>query len=738
MRFTADIATLNSSFGSRASGEAIITLEAPSPDVRAVRVQVDAEGLEDLSGIGGIHVAHIHGQFLGNAENPLLEQGNGSFFNGMGGEAVDSILPTLENSDLDGDGFINFLEGRPNYGPVVLNLTSEKIESAPEGTPPLGHFLQLVGAGEINPAELFPSGTEFNLDTTYTFDLRDPDQLRQYNNLTPLDEREIVIHGLTIPLEVSEAIDELAMGTAPAGIDLTNGEAFRITAPVAAGTIEVEASTDVSKLVALTDDNTLISFDSDNPGENQVTAVTGVDGFLLGIDTRPANGLVYGLSTANNIYTIDTETGEATFVSTLDIFFEGGTISGFDFNPVADRLRLVGDNDQDFRINVETGEVIVDGTLAFAEGDVNEGINPNVTAAAYTNSFDGTTSTQLYDIDTLLNNLLLQDPPNDGVLQTIGDLGIDFSTLGGFEIVSEVEGDNQAFAVSDGAFYGIDLETGAAQSLGEIGSEYLNLQGLTAIQNEDVSHIQEVLDNSQLLALTDDNTLVSFDYTNPAEVLEIEVTGVDGVLLGVDVRPATGELYGLSTSNDIYTIEPSSGEATYVSTLDIPFEGGTISGFDFNPAADRLRLVGDNDQDFRINVETGEVIVDGTLAYAEGDVNEGINPNVTAAAYRNSFANTSFTELYNIDTLLNVLVEQDPPNDGVLQTIGDLGIDFDTLGGFDILSSLDGNNVAFGASDSNLYQIDLETGAATDLGVIGDSGFENIQGLAVVSDDVFA
>ena len=734
MEFKVDLATLNSEFGSNATGEATITLDAPNPDTRTVRVQIDAEGLEDLSGIGGVHVAHIHGQFLGNAENPLLEQGNGSFFEGTGGEAVDSILPTIENSEVDGDGFINFLEGRPNYGPVVLNLTSEQIEAAPDGTTPLGYFLELASAGEINPAELFPSGTEFNLDTTYTFDLTDPDQLRQYNNLTPLDDREIVVHGLTIPLETSEAIDEAAMGTAPAGIDLENGEAFRITAPVAAGTIEVEASTDVSQLVALTDHNTLVSFDSNNPGASQFTDITGVEGTLLGIDTRPADGSIYGISTANNIYTIDPDSGEATYVSTLDTPFEGGTISGFDFNPVADRLRLVGENDQDFRINVETGEVTVDGMLAFADGDENSGVNPNVTAAAYTNSFDGTVATELYDIDASLDNLVLQDPPNDGTLVTVGDLGIDFDTLGGLEIVSAVEGDNTAFAVSNTTLYSIDLETGAAKDLGHVGSiNPLNLQGLTAIQNDEPM-VEEISDNYKAIALTDNNTLVSFDPSNPAETNSVEVTGVEGALLGIDTRPADGLIYSISTANNIYTIDPSSGEATYVSTLDMPFEGGTISGFDFNPAADRLRLVGDNDQDFRINVDTGEVTVDGMLSFAEGDLNQDVNPNVTAAAYTNSFDGTETTQLYDIDTLLNDLVLQDPPNDGTLVTIGDLGIDFDTLGGFDIVSSTDGENMAFAASNSTLYAINLGTGEASSLGEIGDSSFANLQGLTIVSD----
>ncbi len=253
--------------------------------------------------------------------------------------------------------------------------------------------------------------------------------------------------------------------------------------------------------IALSDNNTLVAFDSNNPAQVSSVGLTGINGTLLGIDTRPANGLIYGITTTNNIYSIDPKnlgftldtngtlnsamtppTVAATLVSTLSEPFQGGTVSGVDFNPVPDRLRLVGENDQNFRINVDTGAVILDGTLAFAANDPNGAVNPNVSAAAYTNSFAGTTSTALYNIDTQLNTLLLQNPPNDGTLVTVGNLGVDFGNLGGFDIVSGMAGENAAFAVSNSMLYSINLTNGQATSMGMIGSNAgLNLQGLAAV-----------------------------------------------------------------------------------------------------------------------------------------------------------------------------------------------------------------------------------------------------------------
>jgi hypothetical protein len=300
--------------------------------------------------------------------------------------------------------------------------------------------------------------------------------------------------------------------------------------------------------IALNDNNTLVAFDSNNPAQISSVGVTGIEGTLLGIDTRPANGLIYGITTTNNIYAIDPQslgftidangalnntmtpaTVSATLVSTLSQPFEGGTVSGFDFNPVPDRLRLVGENNQNFRINVDTGAVIVDGTLAFAAGDPNGAVDPTISASGYTNSFAGTTSTQLYNIDPQLNTLLLQNPPNDGTLVTIGNLGVDFGNLAGFDIVSGMAGENAAFAVANSMLYSIDLTNGQATSLGMIGGNPgLNLQGVATVPTStfrDTITGETEFNPAQYLASHPD-LIAAFGYDLAAATQHYEVFGM--------------------------------------------------------------------------------------------------------------------------------------------------------------------------------------------------------------------
>jgi hypothetical protein len=183
----------------------------------------------------------------------------------------------------------------------------------------------------------------------------------------------------------------------------------------------------------------------------------------------------------------------------------------------------------------------------------------------------------------------------------------------------------------------------------------------------------------------------------------------------------------------VYTIDRASGASRLVSTLTVAFDAGPRSGFDFNPQTDRLRLVGGNGQNLRVHVDLGAAATDTPLRYAAKDPNAGRRPAVAAAAYTNSVANAAATKLFDIDGDLDILALQDPPNDGVLATIGPLGADFGPLAGFDIVSE-GGVDRAFAVSGSVLYEIDLANGAAHPLGTVGALPGTNVIGLTVVPE----
>ena len=240
-------------------------------------------------------------------------------------------------------------------------------------------------------------------------------------------------------------------------------------------------------------------------------------------------------------------------------------------------------------------------------------------------------------------------------------------------------------------------------------------------------------DATTLVALTESGALLVFAADRPDAATRVSVRGLAGALIGIDLRPADQQLYGLSTTNEIYRIDASSGEAKLVSSLTVPFDGGARSGIDFNPQADRLRLVSAEGQNLRVNVAIGASAADRSLAYARGDPNAGARPGIAASAYTHSLAGAATTKLFNIDATRDVLTVQEPPNDGVQRTVGPLGADFAPAAGFEIVTDPAGQDRAWAASGSKLYAIDLGTGAATALGTIG-AGDDPIVSLAKVAD----
>lgn len=239
-------------------------------------------------------------------------------------------------------------------------------------------------------------------------------------------------------------------------------------------------------LLGLTTTNQLVRFDSANPTQGtQALAVSGLalNERLLGLDARPSTGVLYSISDAGRLYTLDATTGVASFVANLTAgspaagggAFTGlsGTSFGIDFNPVPDlgmslpSLRVVSNAGQNLRINVNGASA----GLTFMDVALN-GATSAIVASAYTNNdTDPATGTVLYGIDTRAGALFTTSAPNAGTMTKVGDLGVSAIGVTGFDI--SVSGMAYA-ALTDGdtglsQLYGINLTTGAATSLGAFG-----------------------------------------------------------------------------------------------------------------------------------------------------------------------------------------------------------------------------------------------------------------------------
>ena len=223
---------------------------------------------------------------------------------------------------------------------------------------------------------------------------------------------------------------------------------------------------------------------------------------------------------------------------------------------------------------------------------------------------------------------------------------------------------------------------------------------------------------AQVAALWGENTISVVDTGAKKVVKTWKIQGVNGRVLGIDVRPADGVLYALGADGGVYTVDGSTGKATLKSKLEATLQGATWAVVDFNPAADRLRVIGGDGTNLRANVDDGKVITDGKLKFGDNDANKGKTPKVVAGAYTNSFKGTKETALYNIELTAGVLVRQAPPNDGILNTVGALGPKVE-MAAFDIWSDGQGKNEAWLMAGDWLHSVDLATGKATPVTKIG-------------------
>lgn len=227
------------------------------------------------------------------------------------------------------------------------------------------------------------------------------------------------------------------------------------------------AAAQAATLAALQDGKTIVWIDTD---KKKVTGSTNLAGgaMLVGMDVRPADGKLYGVTPDGAIVIVEPKTGKWDKKSQLSEKLPAGAMISVDFNPVADRMRIIASNGMSLRVNVEDGKATVDGALKYADGDANKGKTPNVTAIGYSNSVAGMKETTLYDIDFANGMLVRQMPPNDGTLNTIGALGVKLEGPVAFDVWSDGKGANTGWLLAGGSLYTVDLATGGAKAVGAI------------------------------------------------------------------------------------------------------------------------------------------------------------------------------------------------------------------------------------------------------------------------------
>ncbi len=566
---------------------------------------------------------------------------------------------------------------------------------------------------------------------------------------------------------------------------------------------ELEIRLTPTTAFALLTGNRLAAFDTGNPPAALTpVAISGVGAgeSLVSIDVRPQNGLLYGLSTNGSgsvrLYGISTQTGVATPLTAGLVNFtdeaenpvpiEGATFE-IDFDPTDDRLRVVTDEGFNFRVDPNTGQLID------SDGESGSGINPDAAinglgvtgldGTAFTSNSPNAASTSQYTIDLSSGSLYIQNPPISGTqtssVTLVPSSGLTIQSVNGFDISSDVVASGFGAPVSAGVGFvlvrgvnsggavqglaSVDLVTGAIGPVSSLGG-LSDVLGLALQPTQSVGGAV----GTPAIALTETElgtALVRFNTAEPGTVFPVPLVPVAGLssgerLVGIDYRPATGQLFGLGyrpgevSSIQLYRLDPQSNVATPVGDpIDIlPLSSSDHFGFDFDPTTDRIRVVTESDLNFRLNPNDGTVDgIDPPYPLPPGL--EPPSPSVTAAAFTNSFGQDPGlpTTLYTLDATTDTLSVQFPVNSATqTQTlpvqIGTVALDFSVVNGFDIPSNVrvaTSGQLAPGFGYAllslsteavGLFSIDLSTGEATALGSVG--GFSDFAGLTLAQTPV--
>ncbi len=484
-------------------------------------------------------------------------------------------------------------------------------------------------------------------------------------------------------------------------------------------------------LALLTTSGKLLTVNRAAPGTLRTSAV--ITGLTTGdtpldIDYRPdATRALYLLArdggTIGSLYTIDPATGAASGrialaadpADTSDAYAGlTGNVFGIDFNPVADRLRIVSNTGLNLRVNVATGLVTTDTAIA----------SPNtLVAAAYTNSFLQAGVTTLFTIDGNGRTLNRQDPPNDGTQVVVGTPNLaSVNAPVGFDISGSTnEGLLSATSNGTPTLYSLNLTTGAvASTTGETLAGGEVVRGLSL----------RTMNEPQIFAISSTGNLLRF--TSSTSATYTTVGALSGLpagasVLGIDFRPRSGDLVALvgnaaGSLADLYLVNTTTAAATKLISLQADANDTTLSftttlidsdfsyALDFNPVVDRLRIVGSNNTNLRVNVDTGDVTTDDNVGRPPLAITGiGFNDAATPLLYA---IDTASDRLFTVNTGTAAATA------GRLTQVGSLGVDLADISSFDIIGSSEAYAVSVVNSAVTLYSVALSTGTATTRGTV--------------------
>ncbi len=337
---------------------------------------------------------------------------------------------------------------------------------------------------------------------------------------------------------------------------------------------------------------------------------------LVAIGIRPVTESLYGITDGGQVMAL-TPGGDATLVGSPLPGFDATGGVGLDVDPVDDVIEVVA-GDRVHRVDPDTGATTTTASLAYAAGDRHQGTTPDLAAGAFTNRTTGLplpTETTRYAIDAAADALVTRTP--GGTLTTVGPLHADVGTVIGLD--TSPDAPQAAYAVFDlpeagTSFWRIDLATGQPRVVAlDHADELLDLAvvGDPKMPGDEPAYGVTPGATPQLRRFTtrDGEATQSWSVVGVAP-------GTD--VVGLDVRPATGGLYGIGSNGQVYGLALGPGPTTVTATaIGSPLAGIDPAdgiGFDVDPATDAIRVV-DGDRSRAVRISDGVVLADEPVVF---------------------------------------------------------------------------------------------------------------------------